>query len=258
MVLAIKTATDPLGLIFWEERMSKIAILIDGGFFLKRLKTVFPNVAATDPEAVCKAIWELVTSHLTQQNKIEKKAHPRSLLYRVFYYDARPYLEKAHYPVSQKGFDYSRTPEAKFRLELFDNLRRSPNTAVRLGEVRKERSWIINDNAQKALLKGTKSVADLTDADFSPGLRQKTVDIRIGVDIASLALKRQVDTIILVTGDEDFVPAAKLARREGVKVILDPLWRSVSESLFEHIDGVKSGARRPKKIQTGNSSTDEE
>jgi uncharacterized protein (TIGR00288 family) len=226
--------------------MAKIAILIDGGFFLKRLRTVFPDVDAENPEAVCKAIWELVTSHLIQQNKIEKRPHQRSLLYRVFYYDAHPYLEKAHYPVSRRGFDYSRTPEAVFRLGLFEHLRKSPNTAVRLGEVRKERSWVLNEDAQKALLKGEKKVEDLLDEDFSPGLRQKTVDIRIGVDIASLALKRQVDTIILVTGDEDFVPAAKLARREGVKVILDPLWRSVSQSLFEHIDGVKSGARRPR------------
>jgi uncharacterized LabA/DUF88 family protein len=49
------------------------------------------------------------------------------------------------------------------------------------------------------------------------GLRQKGVDMRIGLDIASMTLKHQVDTIILVTGDSDFVPAAKLARREGVE-----------------------------------------
>jgi uncharacterized LabA/DUF88 family protein len=30
-----------------------------------------------------------------------------------------------------------------------------------------------------------------------------------------MTFKREVDTIILVTGDSDFVPAAKLARREG-------------------------------------------
>lgn len=226
--------------------MNKIAILIDGGFFLKRVKTVFPKVDSKDSDAVCKAIWQLVTSHLFQQNKIYRTPHPRSLLYRVFYYDAKPYAAKAHYPISKSGFDYAKSEEAKFRLALFEKLRRSPNTAVRLGEVRKERSWVLNEAAQKSLLDGTRKVADLHDGDFSPGLRQKTVDIRIGVDIASLALKQQVDTIILVTGDEDFVPAAKLARREGVKVILDPLWRSVSADLFEHIDGAQSGAYRPK------------
>jgi uncharacterized LabA/DUF88 family protein len=226
--------------------MSKIAILIDGGFFLKRLRTVFPGTDPEDPEAVCFAIRNLATSHLKQENEIAGAKHERSLLYRIFYYDAKPYLEKEHYPVSKRGFDYSKTKEAKFRLGLFAELRKSPATAVRLGEVRRERGWVLKDDTQKALLNGKAEWNDIRDEDFAPGLRQKTVDMKIGIDIASLSLKRQVDTIILVSGDEDFVPAAKLARREGVKVILDPLWRSVSSSLFEHIDGVKSGAPKPK------------
>ena len=71
--------------------------------------------------------------------------------------------------------------------------------------------------------------------------------MRIGLDIASITLKKQADTIILVAGDADFVPAAKLARREGVKIILDPLWRSVAKDLYEHIDGVSSGFPNPSK-----------
>ncbi|MCY3544387.1 MAG: NYN domain-containing protein [Chloroflexi bacterium] len=34
--------------------------------------------------------------------------------------------------------------------------------------------------------------------------------MRIGLDIASITLKRQADTIVLVSGDSDFVPAAKI------------------------------------------------
>jgi uncharacterized LabA/DUF88 family protein len=70
--------------------------------------------------------------------------------------------------------------------------------------------------------------------------------MRIGVDITSISLKKQADTIILVAGDSDFVPAAKLARREGVRIILDPLWRSVDKELFEHIDLLGSGFDAPK------------
>jgi uncharacterized LabA/DUF88 family protein len=77
------------------------------------------------------------------------------------------------------------------------------------------------------------------------GLRQKGVDMRIGLDIASITLKKQADTIILISGDSDFVPAAKLARREGVEFILDPMWQSVNDDLFEHIDGLQSGLWRP-------------
>lgn len=77
------------------------------------------------------------------------------------------------------------------------------------------------------------------------GLRQKGVDMRMGLDISTLTLKKQVDTIILVTGDSDFVPAAKVARREGVEFLLDPLWQSVEDELHEHVDGVVSAFRNP-------------
>ena len=80
------------------------------------------------------------------------------------------------------------------------------------------------------------------------GLRQKGVDMRIAIDIASLTLKKQVGTIVLVTGDSDFVPAAKLARREGMEFILDPLWQNVNDDLFEHIDGLQSGFNHPSTI----------
>lgn len=83
------------------------------------------------------------------------------------------------------------------------------------------------------------------------GMRQKGVGMRIGLDIASMTLKHQVDTLILVTGDSDFVPAAKLARREGVEFLLDPMWQSVSADLNEHVDGIVSGF--PKAQKTENS-----
>lgn len=65
--------------------------------------------------------------------------------------------------------------------------------------------------------------------------------MKLGVDIASLSHDNLVNQIIMIAGDSDFVPAAKYARRSGIDFILDPLWhRSVSDSLSEHIDGVRS------------------
>ena len=64
--------------------------------------------------------------------------------------------------------------------------------------------------------------------------------MKIGVDIASLAYKQQVDQIVLIAGDSDFVPAAKLARREGIDFVLDPLDSPIKPQLFEHIDGKRS------------------
>ena len=40
--------------------------------------------------------------------------------------------------------------------------------------------------------------------------------------------------------DSDFVPAAKLARREGIDFVLDPMRANVEPQLFEHVDGIKS------------------
>lgn len=41
------------------------------------------------------------------------------------------------------------------------------------------------------------------------------------------------------------VPAAKLARREGIDFILDPMWNPIHPSLNEHIDGLRSTSPNP-------------
>lgn len=60
--------------------------------------------------------------------------------------------------------------------------------------------------------------------------------MRIGLDIASLTLKKQVNTLVLVTGDSDFVPPMKFARREGVQFSLVALGHEVHSDLIEHSD----------------------
>lgn len=89
-----------------------------------------------------------------------------------------------------------------------------------------------------------------------PNVRQKGVDMRIGVDITSLVMKKQVRQIILIAGDADFVPAAKTARREGIDFILDPLRMPIPPSLYEHIDGLRSTFPEKKK-NTGTNTTSE-
>lgn len=64
--------------------------------------------------------------------------------------------------------------------------------------------------------------------------------MRIGLDIAALAYKRLVDKIVLISGDSDFVPAAKLARKEGIHFVLDPMGNAIREDLQEHIDWLKT------------------
>ena len=89
-------------------------------------------------------------------------------------------------------------------------------------------------------------LSDLTDRDFRLNIEQKGVDMRIGLDIASMAYKKQVTKMVLISGDSDFVPAAKLARREGIDFVLDPMWARIKPDLLEHIDGLRSYAPEPK------------
>lgn len=229
--------------------MNNVAIMIDGAYFLKRFPYVYGNVDAGDAKAVVECICSHIESHLIKLNKTHKHNNHWSLLFRSFYYDARPYEQQAQLPISKKSLDYGKTPEAAFRNALFRELRKTPNMALRLGEVRREgkgnRAWHLNPRAQNQLLSGKRNISDLSDDDFYPAFRQKGVDMRLGIDMASLCLKKQAQTIVLIAGDSDFVPAAKMARREGVRIILDPLWQNVHDSLFEHIDGLYSGVVRP-------------
>lgn len=64
--------------------------------------------------------------------------------------------------------------------------------------------------------------------------------MKIGIDIASISYKKQVEKIVLISGDSDFVPAAKLARREGIDFVLDPMGAPIKPDLYEHIDGLRS------------------
>lgn len=60
-----------------------------------------------------------------------------------------------------------------------------------------------------------------TDRESSrPIFEQKRVDIFLGVDLVSLAVKNRITRAILITGDSDFLPAIKAAKHEGVLIHL--------------------------------------
>ncbi|MBR3467283.1 MAG: NYN domain-containing protein [Bacteroidales bacterium] len=180
-------------------------------------------------EEVAHAMYTMAHSHEGNNN----------ILYRIFYYDCMPLEKKFHNPISKRVVDFSKTKECLFRKALFEELKKKRKVALRLGSVKENGQWQIYPAKVKELIKGDISVDDLTVNDVYLNIRQKSIDMKIGVDIASLSLKRFVDTIVLFSGDADFVPAAKLARREGVDFILDPMNANVDPQLFEHIDGMK-------------------
>jgi uncharacterized LabA/DUF88 family protein len=212
------------------------AILVDGDFFLKRHRRIYGN---KEPAEVARELHRMCRSHLDQ------KDGPREM-YRIFFYDCPPITKKVHHPITRQALDFSQTPVAAFRHQFHQELRKQRKVALRLGYLN-ERSgyWAIQPQRVKDLLGGRISVSDLDEQDVFYEVRQKGVDMRIGLDIASMAYKRQVDQIVLVAGDSDFVPAAKLARREGIDFILDPMWHPIRADLHEHIDGLRSVCPKP-------------
>ena len=210
------------------------AILVDGEFFLKRFKHIYPKKDRNDPSVVAETLYQMVMKHAENDE-----------LYRVFYYDCPPLEKKVHNPITGKSIDFSKTNIFSFRVALFNELRKRRKFALRLGVIHDGKGWLIKNHKSKDLLSKRINPDDLAENDVYYDVRQKGVDIKIGIDIASISLKKQANKIILISGDSDFVPAAKLARREGVDFLLDPLWNPIKPNLFEHIDGLNSVAPKP-------------
>lgn len=170
----------------------------------------------------------------------------RSYLYRIFYYDCFPYKDKEHNPKTNKPIDFLKTDEYVFRTELFNELRKNRKVALRLGELKKQYSWTIKPSKIESIIKSIRNkkedfqlnYTDINEDDFILNLKQTGIDMKIAVDISSLSYKKLVDKIVLISGDSDFVPASKIARREGIDFILNPMGNHIDISLEEHIDGL--------------------
>ncbi len=266
-----------------------IAILIDGAYFLRRLPKLVAPKRCDTPKDIVNWLRILCRKHITAlrhiSNADRKTWHQH--VYRIFYYDAVPYEGTGHHPLLNRQINYQHSDTAARRNAIFELLRQQRKFALRLGKISRDANWSIDSRWTKNVLKSRQWVEALSELpsdsdvgnkgatltlsseqvrdlarmrDFwvslepgaiTPGFKQKGVDMRIGVDIASITLKKQASTIVLVSGDSDFVPAAKLARREGIEFILDPLWQSINNDLFEHIDGLQSGLNRPDRQYSG-------
>lgn len=211
--------------------MSKTAILVDGGFYRKRATHLWGKHT---PEEAASALFSYCMRHLSER----KHQHE---LYRIFYYDCPPIKKQMYHPLLGKTIDLGKSEQYAWMTEFLNQLKMRRKVALRLGSLDNNNSaFYLKYDVQKKLCAGTIQVSELGVDDFEPNIKQKGVDMKIGVAIASLSYKKQVDQIVLIAGDSDFVPAAKLARREGIDFVLDPLGAEINAQLFEHIDGKRS------------------
>ncbi len=214
--------------------MKRTAILVDGGFYRRRAQILFGD---TDALSRANELFQYALKHISAES---------AELYRIFYYDCPPISKKLYHPLLKKQIDFGKSELFIWMTAFLNALKSKRKLALRLGVLADEQAhFSIRYDSIKKLCNGTKTIDQLTEADFQLDLEQKGVDMKIGLDIASMAYKKQVDQIILISGDSDFVPAAKLARREGIDFILDPMWNPIKDTLNEHIDGLKTFCPNP-------------
>ncbi|MGI2034797.1 NYN domain-containing protein [Rhizobium panacihumi] len=186
---------------------TKIAILIDGGY----LRTAASSTYVYNPDFIEKVARRVVL--------------PDETLQRIFYYDCDPFNGEVKLPVSGelKKFEMRGWLDILAMKDLF---------AVRKGTLKfrgfKPKKIPVSSDT-------------LTDADFKPYFEQKGVDMRIGLDIATLASSGRIERIVLVTGDTDCVPAMKHGRIAGLQVAIVRFpGQSLSRELLWHADFCRS------------------
>ena len=83
---------------------TKIAVLVDGGFFLKRFNALYNKDKSLSPEDIADCLHNMAL-RLTGSNT----------LYRVFYYDCEPLNKKFFNPITHKTVDFGKSEEHAFR-----------------------------------------------------------------------------------------------------------------------------------------------
>lgn len=200
----------------------RFAILLDGGFVKKKLSERLRRFPSTGD------IVQL-SADIVAHERVRRLS-----LFRVFFYDAPPFEGRANNPIDRSLVNFSNTPQARQNRALLDALEMLPDFAVRRGSII-QTGWKLGSAALRNLSSAPRAISA---RDIVPDMEQKGVDLRIGLDIATLSLRRIVDTVVLVTGDSDLVPAMKFARREGLRVYLEALGHHVRRELKAHADYV--------------------
>ncbi len=168
-----------------------MALFIDGGYLYSLLKTRFG-----EPRLDYATLAEWASGAFS--------------IFRVYYYDALPYMPSNPTEVDQQRYD-----NKKRFLTALDSL---PRFMIRQGRL---------------AFRGY-------DKRNQPILAQKRVDLQMGLDIATVVTRGSVTAIGILSGDSDFVPAVNLAKDNSVLVrhihgprgtYSEDLWRLSDERL---------------------------
>ena len=106
----------------------KVAVLIDGAFFVKRIRALKLCNDSYDAKRFADLAFRFAICHLKKDKKIQQNNNE---LYRIFFYDCSPFDKRMHNPVSGKSIDFGKSKEALFRNELHNQLKNNyPNLKI--------------------------------------------------------------------------------------------------------------------------------
>ncbi|MEB7421323.1 NYN domain-containing protein [Staphylococcus arlettae] len=204
--------------------MKKVAIIVDGQFLLHRIRDAQSSTQYPNLEDQYNFLTNLINSNDEE-------------LFRIFYYQGSPNKQTVDKPISKDKINFSESQINKYSSNLITELSNKDFVAMRLGDTF-FRGWKLKNPVLEKIRKGIiKDTSKLTDDDFTPDFQQKGVDIKIGLDVAWLSNNNIVDRIYMVTGDADFIPALKQARRDGIQIKLVKIGtKKINNDLLKHSD----------------------
>lgn len=204
--------------------MKKVAIIVDGQFLLHRIREAQSSTQYPNLEDQYNFLTNLINSNDEE-------------LFRIFYYQGSPNKQTVNKPISNEKINFSESKINKYSSDLITELSNKDFVAMRLGET-SFRGWKLKKPVLEKIRKGViTDTSKLTDDDFTPDFQQKGVDIKIGLDVAWLSNNNIVDRIYMVTGDADFIPALKQARRDGIQIKLVKIGtKNINNDLLKHSD----------------------
>lgn len=191
------------------------AVLIDGAFLRKKFHAAFKK------DITAENVKKFAQSILKEFSISDKD------LVRFYFYDCQPCDAKSSTPITNHAFMFEKQPQFINGKQLLSDLKKLDYFAVREGSLQ-FCGWKLKKKAYNK--------TPLTDDDFEPELHQKGVDIKIGLDLAWISFNKIAEKVIFVTGDSDFVPAIKTARRNGIFVYLVSLNHMIRPELAENCD----------------------
>ena len=204
--------------------ITKVAILVDGGFFWRR----FQFLNHKQP-SVCDVNVEITNTMSMVKAKTARETD--DILFRVYYYDCTPFGGIIN-DISGNPIDYSTKPIYSAKMRFLEDLGKEDRFAIRLGELSFAGWRQIPPKPTTVATTGSTPPAPIIKPDF----RQKGVDMKFGLDMAWLATKQIVDKVVLIAGDSDFIAPIKFARKEGLQVYLNRMKNHVKDDLIKHCD----------------------